>query len=136
MAGHAERSTEKKQSSRSKARGSNSPTEQSIVGTPEAEPSWTPWKDQALEAEPSWTAWKAVATPCGSLVEGRSACPQMIRMWPKCGIQKFAKKPPKNRPRAFQNLPWGVENPSKIEPGASKIEAGTLQDTVLERHFV
>ena len=63
MTGQAERSTKKKQPSRSKARGWSSPKEQSNVGTPEAEPSWTSWKTQALEAEPSWTPWQTLATP-------------------------------------------------------------------------
>jgi len=89
MTGQAERSTKKKQPSRSKGRGWNSPQEQSNVGTheaepswtrskargwnspneqsnvetPEAEPSWTSWKTEALEAEPSWTPWQGLATP-------------------------------------------------------------------------
>ena len=61
MTALAERSTKKKQPSRSKVRGWNSPNEQSNVGTPEAEPWWTSWKIQALEAEPSWTPWKSQA---------------------------------------------------------------------------
>ena len=65
MTGQAERSTKNKQPSRSKARGWNSPKEQSNIGTPEAEPSWTSRKLQALEAEPSWTPWHALATPRG-----------------------------------------------------------------------
>ena len=40
-----------------------SSNEQSKVGMPEAEPSWTSWKTKALEAEPSWTPWQALATP-------------------------------------------------------------------------
>ena len=63
MTRQAERSTKKEQPSKSKARGWNSSMEQSILGTPQAEPSWTPWKTQALEAEPSWTPCNALATP-------------------------------------------------------------------------
>ena len=55
MTGQAERNTQKKKRSSSKTRRWNSPNEKSNVGTPEAEPSWTSWKTQALEAEPSWT---------------------------------------------------------------------------------
>ena len=62
MTGQIEKSAKKVQLSRSKARGWNSPNEQANVGTPEAEPSWTTWKTQALEAEPSWTPWQALAT--------------------------------------------------------------------------
>ena len=63
MTGQVERSTKKEQPLRSKARGKNSSKEQSNVGTPEAEPSWTSWTTQALEAEPSCTPWQALATP-------------------------------------------------------------------------
>ena len=53
MTGEAERSFQQKQPSSSKTRRWNSANKKSNVGPPEAEPSWTSWKTQALEAEPS-----------------------------------------------------------------------------------
>ena len=57
MTGQAGRSTKKEQLARSNARRRNSRKKQSIAGTPQAEPSWTPGRTPAGEAEPSWTPW-------------------------------------------------------------------------------